>query len=777
MSRILFGLLFFALAAFQSSANACDQSNPRYLLRGDLNAQGKGARLWSLENLVQDLRNNPDDACAKQTFERAYSEQKEYWDDVKSRSGCPERTQVRVSCEEINLNLNFAESMNAAKERALGMPLLSDSGGCGTGANSPGTCESLRRPAPVLTSSDPKAACEEALEKRFGPSHPYSLDPNPGLGAGFLSDLGEGANACVKGLFEGVARTITSTINGLKDTAIGLFDRSSDIAGYLLYRAVDWGARLVERAKGEEPSSVEPLPITETLFAQDIHAIINFEFQDPETGTTYTGAEAMARAVTYGIKTYLKDSGTIYNCLDSASRTRFLCDAIAGIGTSFVGIRAIAQFGSRMASWTRAGSTGPKPGAPAELKSRIPQVVVQAREGEVIPGRRSSRIAQQPREGVEIEGVEYRDVTSSRLRELPSSANSSSRSSPTPSKGASAPQPVHSAGVAIEPSVGRALLRSARTEASNSRHLTALERNDLFPKSTLEVAGTKYHFSDIVEMGERKLVFAVIERNGERTTQTFYTSNSQGTFRNLPGVGTENGRVVWYDKGPGEGALELPAEVEAALANRIAAGQVRRDLSDYEVSGLFHGGVPKFNYDRGTHESEYIKHARSSPAHQVRLERIIVTPKSEKGLRSGSGHIFSPPGQIQFKNSGDSPDFKRAPSLKYIAHTATAGRVEAEVYRSVNGKYQYTIFRDSENKIWFAKAENLQAEIGITGLRTRAPEVGELTMPRWEYSSQVPLDYIGKINPLDSNYVDNWSYLREIPAIQSYYRSKGLEIP
>jgi hypothetical protein len=138
---------------------------------------------------------------------------------------------------------------------------------------------------------------------------------------------------------------------------------------------------------------------------------------------------------------------------------------------------------------------------------------------------------------------------------------------------------------------------------------------------------------------------------------------------------------------------------------------------------------------------------------------------------------YDKPSEIRIKKPNLNPDFSN-PVDSYEITTGTSGRVQVEVYKSKDASLSFTVMKDSDGKVWIADVYPNHSSLNQFGIPAKQPDLGDLAAPRWEYKVQVHPDYDRGIpNPMDSEYISNWNYVREIPVIQDYYRSKGLAVP
>ena len=290
----------------------------------------------------------------------------------------------------------------------------------------------------------------------------------------------------------------------------------------------------------------------------------------------------------------------------------------------------------------------------------------------------------------------------------------------------------------------------------------------LMPSQSIRVRG-----ADDVKIGKffqdgdgRIFTIAQVTVDGKSTHRVFYRSLSQSVFRVLPAV---NGNH--YDKGIGENALTLSPEVQAALSER-ARSLDRRSLDTLNPREL-DGIIPVDNYENYLRSSDHVSHTiGQSTILRREIKRDI--PNNSNNLR-----YFANPRNVRIEYEGNRPNYERHIN-SYRLSSPVYGEVTAYVYPSNNGRLEYTLLRDENNRVWFGDVGDRQTSLSPHGLRRDAIDTGdELTMPLWEYTNEIPQGYnVGRERRGDGEqYSSTWGYIREMPEIRRWYRENNMRIP
>lgn len=303
---------------------------------------------------------------------------------------------------------------------------------------------------------------------------------------------------------------------------------------------------------------------------------------------------------------------------------------------------------------------------------------------------------------------------------------------------------------------------------SREAFIQRLDKNDLIPYRSVSSGGANYTVSDVFQVDDgRFAVIAVVEAQGKRATRVYYASRSQGNFRLLPAVNRGVPRVPGFDKAMGEHALGVPDELDELLAADLVAGRVRTNAP----ANLVDEAVL-----RNTSVKEWADYG-TRPDHvgqQVKTRELL--PEPHHPPYDVRGESFRDPRDVRIADAGARPDFAN-PVKSYKTFTETSGDIDALVYRSRDGKLEYTIYKDGEGKIWFGKIRDVSAPINEHGVSSVAIEADELLTPRWEREHQFPYQFRSNHHSADGKLSDAWNYLRELPEIKEWYRANKIPVP
>lgn len=271
------------------------------------------------------------------------------------------------------------------------------------------------------------------------------------------------------------------------------------------------------------------------------------------------------------------------------------------------------------------------------------------------------------------------------------------------------------------------------------------------------------------DSGGRVFTVAEVEVNGRIRNQLFYRSNSQAVFRLMP-ARNQGLAFPGYDKGKDENMLTASPELQEFLSQKLKNNQHKMETIEPEA---LEGVIP---VNRSI--DDYLAYLRSDDYVDDRFVQVDkILNEVQRPVSDYVGRNFARPEEIKINNPKLTPDYNR-PSKTYEINSPVYGDVKAYVYRSHDGTLEYTLLRDSNNRVWFGDIGYSSSPITPHGLRSYAVNAEELTTPLWEYHSQIPQGFAnGETNALSTNYGNSWDYIKKIPEIQRWYRENGIEVP
>jgi len=311
--------------------------------------------------------------------------------------------------------------------------------------------------------------------------------------------------------------------------------------------------------------------------------------------------------------------------------------------------------------------------------------------------------------------------------------------------------------------------------ADPQAHAALMARHGVAPpaEATLRVGNTSFALGEAFDMGGGRIaVIARVEVDGQAYLRVFYRSNSQVEFRALPAVNRLMGGVH-FDKGIGEFSLRVPTEVQEAIGQRLLAGNVRRSIPAEEAVQLYEGGVLTI---RNADDLARYANGAADTFPRATNQGLLAEPR-EALLDGARGNRFRAPGDVVIADANKAPDFgNRVRQYRTQAavgeNGATNVEVTAEVYRSVDGTVEYTVYYESRAQgVWFGSARPIEGSPNTWGLSPTAHDLGEMSMPPWEYGTQIPDRYFVRESqhPAHSSYYRTWQYRREMPEVRRYY--------
>lgn len=259
--------------------------------------------------------------------------------------------------------------------------------------------------------------------------------------------------------------------------------------------------------------------------------------------------------------------------------------------------------------------------------------------------------------------------------------------------------------------------------------------------------------------------------NDHPVARTFYTSSSQALWRYLPDYQEAGeGELYWYGKGYNETSLQLPIEMQEALAEveRLSPERPRPK----NRSHLF-AGTAKSLIDVA---KEYAERQ-----HLTYYGSVVQVGKFIPGQYfAEAGEKKAPPERLVFQEQSKWPDLSGSPERAWSRQTDMYGKVDMEVFPSKDGELRYLFCRDENGRAWIGSIEVANAKLTSTGLAREWVNTGDMTTPLAEYASQAgswggrDLDQRGYVDMFE-NYLSKSSYIiqylhtvkRRMPEVES----------
>ena len=297
-------------------------------------------------------------------------------------------------------------------------------------------------------------------------------------------------------------------------------------------------------------------------------------------------------------------------------------------------------------------------------------------------------------------------------------------------------------------------------------------RNGLAPSESVAVKG-----ADSIKVGKffkdsggRVFTIAEVNVGGRSTHQLFYMSKSQSVFRLMP---ARNKGLAFpgYDKGLDENMLTAPPQLQAFLSKKLRGVKSLDVLDPKELEGVIPVNRTLDDYRAYKRSDDFVDERF------VKRQRIVDEAKGRRTVSDGIGRELARPEDIRINNPQWQPNYS-SPQSTYDTFSPLYGDVKAYIYKSNDGKLEYTLFRDGNNRVWMGDVGYSESSLTHHGLRKTSIDAGELTTPLMEYSKQIPKGYKNhQFNPHDPKYESTWDYIRRIPLIQRWYRENGLVMP
>ncbi len=293
-----------------------------------------------------------------------------------------------------------------------------------------------------------------------------------------------------------------------------------------------------------------------------------------------------------------------------------------------------------------------------------------------------------------------------------------------------------------------------------NRQLTAQELKDagLMPKYQVKVEDADILISPAYAIEDR-IAFVGYVKDGDRYVgRTYYLSQSQGVWRYLPAYShIPVPGIPRFNKGHTEESITLPIAMQYSL----------NAILDKQQTPITVPGNPYFYFEgtaRSILEKEQGTYLAEVGEIPTPLEGNLHPPE-----RFNKGFQKVPPEEIKLAHpEKDSPEFSKIVAT-WEQTTNQYGKIQIEVYQSIDKKLQYMFCRDVKGRVWIGGVEDVSGKIQSVGLRSQWINAGDLVTPAYEYAIQVGRDEWA--NPKDSKgqYVDMYeNYISKIPMIQDY---------
>ena len=277
-----------------------------------------------------------------------------------------------------------------------------------------------------------------------------------------------------------------------------------------------------------------------------------------------------------------------------------------------------------------------------------------------------------------------------------------------------------------------------------------LKAHGLEPKMTFHCGSQKVHFSQPYRLGDNRAacVGYVEDSQGQVRVRALYRSNSQGLWRSASHAGMGG----WIGKGVGEESTNLPIAMQAALHQQTE--NALKEVDQPTAHQAFYGCL-EFAGHKAPQE---LRDQLQEPAKLGHFQAQL-----------GDGH--GQPESYTLENPTDGPDFAHI-EFHYTFQHPIHGEVKADGYGAQNGIYQYTFYRDQQDRSWLAQVEQVSSPLTTWGTRAQPVELGDLAMPAIEYRQQIPAGYAGA--QITGSYADASGFVHKLPLVADYRNSLGL---
>ncbi len=302
-------------------------------------------------------------------------------------------------------------------------------------------------------------------------------------------------------------------------------------------------------------------------------------------------------------------------------------------------------------------------------------------------------------------------------------------------------------------------------DAFNGERLTPeiLKKEGLLPKYKVDTEeGVIWFSSSGYNLGKNRVaIMAYVEKNNKTVARSYYRSNSQGVWRYLPSYLEMDGQINWYSKGYGEESINLPTNIQRALAEIT---KDEKSILKVENPELVFAGTSRglINAMNGTYMNE-------TESESIKLGDFSVEEKDKK----------IDPEKIKLSKD-QSPNLDPEKVIyRWKQNSNIYGEIEMEAVPSQDGKLIFTFCKDKLNRVWIGNIEN-DSEIQSTGLKKEWINPEDLGTPAFEYKTGDTDQTGGYGNDGLRNgpYVDMFeNYLSKVPVIREYCESRNIPLP
>ena len=325
--------------------------------------------------------------------------------------------------------------------------------------------------------------------------------------------------------------------------------------------------------------------------------------------------------------------------------------------------------------------------------------------------------------------------------------------------------------------VDETTIQGLKLVSTNPKHgilnLEELKKDGLSPNNKLTVDNVTYYCTQPFKLGKNHVaVIGLVElevQKGQKQVfpRLFYLSNSQGTWRTMPGALKMGQELKHYHKGIAESDTQLPMALNIALL-KLPLAEPKASPMHINAGDL----VKTYN----------LMHL----SYDVRIQELgLIDQQFEDvhGSQSLKSNQLARPKAVLMPSLPKQPNFAKPIKEEEIT-LPLYGKVIARVYLSNDKSLQYLFYETQEEqqpgKVFLASVEDLEIKIGRYGVREVGFKANHMDSPLLEYRQQIHPDYRPNSDrpPIQDYHYDwNWDYIRELPIIQTYYTARGQIIP